>query len=393
MYDLGGGPVMSEQNEPDWRLRPNTWKHSPQEHLKSQEPHQSFVTPESQESNRIRENSGFLYSGQRRFPKGIWYLLLPLLSLGLLASIPFFHAYKKLRDRNVLIMGCVFCAMSISWIVISNISYDFKDSSTWLKLVVAGCFLYPLIAGTAQAASLRRRVYLGIPKVIPKVIAKDYTVNEDKGEAIRAAIELSDPSERKLSTVTDWGSFAVALFVLAFFAVVIPAAGVVLTLTGKSNYFIENGILDTLPIIAIAVAGSGALIVWLTVKYTPDKGVARLVIALATAVSVNLYIGISIWVVASKIASAAISPHKLGLMVWWNLSDSVPFVNVNSTLDWKQPVTEYGARLGWLFLFQKIILLLTLARVIKIIVDQYLNYSKQKEDTSEKSPKTRVSTK
>jgi hypothetical protein len=98
------------------------------------------------------------------------------------------------------------------------------------------------------------------------------------------------------------------------------------------------------------------------------------------AICANIYLGFTIWVAATKFVDTAVSPHKLGLMVWWNLNDSIPFINVNSALNWEQPLNEYGAGIGWLFLLQRIVLLLTLVRIVQVLANRWMDFSKPKPE-------------
>ena len=334
---------MSDQSRPDWRQQPDNPARPPQEHPKSHAPHSSSVASGNQESGGLERNSRYPSLGGWRLPEGIWYPLLPLLSLGLLASIPFFHAYRRLRDRGVLVQACIFSAVAILLVVVDNI----HRPPEWLQFISALLILYPFIVGTAQAKRLRRRVYPGAANWTDVII----------GVAV--------------------------IFSFVFFLILMPVGGIALTLTGRRNSFVDSAdIIDNLFFFSFALLGGTAFIIWVTVKYKGDKGVLRPLAALVAGLIVNIYLGLSIWLIAKRALPPAASPHELGSMVWWNLFDSIPFVNVNSALDWEQPMTEYGARIGWLFLFQRILLLLTLARVIKLLADRWIAYSKQKPSAS-----------
>jgi hypothetical protein len=303
---------------------------------------------------------------------GFWYPLLPLISLGYLTSIPFFHAYRRLRDRKILIQGLIYCAATVLYLIITSLNHQRLSSSEWLKDIEAVLLFYPIIGGTLQLAKLRRRVYL---RTLEPPHVESYAPDETR----RAEIESRSSTERGFRRLSDWAVIIAGVAFFSFLIVAIPVAAIVLTLTGRANFvFGTTNIVYNVPYIIVALGAALVLIGWLAVSYKPDDRMTRHLAALTAAVSVNIYLGFSIWLVATKVIYPGASPHKLGLMVWWNLSDSIPFVNVNSALNWEQPLTEYGAGIGWLFLFQRIVFLLTLARVIQILVHRWITYSKPK---------------
>jgi hypothetical protein len=318
---------------------------------------------------------------------GFWYPLLPLISLGFLTSIPFFHAYRRLRDRVILIQGLVYFVATTLSLTIYNISHDALNLPEWQKDIEAALIFYPIIGGTLQLSKLRRRVYLGTRE---PPHAEDYDGDKTiraaarADETIRAEFESRSSIERKFHSASDWAGIIFAVLFLSFLILAVPVAAIFLTLTGRANFvFGTTNIIYNFPYILIAPGAALVLIGWLAVSYKADDRIARHIAVLTATVSVNIYLGLSIWLAATKIIYPAASPHKLALMVWWNLSDSIPFVNVNSALNWEQPLPEYGAGIGWLFLFQRIVFLLTLARVIQILVNRWINYSKPKPSASE----------
>lgn len=96
----------------------------------------------------------------------------------------------------------------------------------------------------------------------------------------------------------------------------------------------------------------------------------------SAAILLNVYLGFAIWSSATgwlDIEIANSDPRDFGLMVWWNLLDSIPLLDVDATLDWERPMEEYGAEAGWLFLAQRLALLLTLVRAIQILIGNALS--------------------
>jgi hypothetical protein len=186
--------------------------------------------------------------------------------------------------------------------------------------------------------------------------------------------------------VSDLAAEVFVALLILFFGLAVPAGAVAQTLTGRTNIILRTGLANNIPVALFALLATVALIWWLAVGYRTTDRISRHLVFLMAAISVNIYLGFTVWVVITKFVGSTASPHRLGLMVWWNLSDSIPFVNVNSALDWEQPLNEYGAGTGWLFLLQRIVLILTLVRIVQVLINKWMSLSRLKPEAPAATP-------
>jgi hypothetical protein len=156
----------------------------------------------------------------------------------------------------------------------------------------------------------------------------------------------------------------------------VGAAGIVATLSGHSNPFVGSDNTWNILIPVFTIAATATLMWYVAFKYNPTDPIRRHLRILAVAVSINIYLAISVWIVIANYIHPTVSPHKAGLMVWWNLSDAIPIINVNSVLDWQQPLTGYSVQVGWLFLLQRVVVILTLIRVIQVLFARWMRHSR-----------------
>jgi hypothetical protein len=159
----------------------------------------------------------------------------------------------------------------------------------------------------------------------------------------------------------------------------IAAGGIAETTWGHANSYVGGS--ANIWLFAITIAAVAGLMWWLARRYDAADPIPRHLAFLAAAVGVNIYLAISVWTVITQFMHPAASPHKIGSMVWWNISDAIPLINVNSVLDWQQPLTGYPVQIGWLFLLQRIVLILTVARVIQLLYARWVHYSKAETKT------------
>jgi hypothetical protein len=92
--------------------------------------------------------------------RGLWYLAVTLLSLGLLAWLPFAHAAIHLRNRLLALRAVGFAALAVvavALVVWPSNAAD-RSGSLFLSLVIA---LSLATFGTRKQIGLRRRVYGG----------------------------------------------------------------------------------------------------------------------------------------------------------------------------------------------------------------------------------------
>jgi hypothetical protein len=139
-------------------------------------------------------------------------------------------------------------------------------------------------------------------------------------------------------------------------------------------------------LLALTIMTTAYLMWYVAFSYNPAVPIRRHLAILAVAVSVNTLLAISVWIVIANYIHPAVSLHKAGLMVWWNLSDAIPLINVNSVLDWPQPLTGYSVQVGWLFLLQRVVVILTLISVIQLLFDRWMHRSKAETKTAATGP-------
>jgi hypothetical protein len=187
-------------------------------------------------------------------------------------------------------------------------------------------------------------------------------------ESARPETEVDTKTTPKL-TLGVWFRALWTLYII----VALGVGGIAETLSGHPNYFAGG---TSLSILLIVYTGAAvAALIWsLAVRYRPTDPVRSHLTILTVTITTNVFLAISVWTIITQFIHPAASPHKIGLMVWWNLSDAIPLINVNSTLGWQQPLTGYSVQVGWLFLLQRIVLIVTLARVIQILFDRWVHY-------------------
>ena len=196
----------------------------------------------------------------------------------------------------------------------------------------------------------------------------------------------SGRTKHALRIVSDLAAEAFVVLLILFFGLAVPAGAIAQTLTGRTNIILRTGLANNIPVVLFALFATVVLIWWLAVGYRTTDRISRHLAFLMATISVNIYLGFTVWAVVTKFIGSPVSPHRLGLMVWWNLSDSIPFVNVNSALDWEQPLNEYGAGIGWLFLLQRIVLILTLVRILQVLINKWMSLSRPKPEAPGATP-------
>ena len=162
----------------------------------------------------------------------------------------------------------------------------------------------------------------------------------------------------------------------------VAAAGIVATLSGHSNFFVGSDGAWNILIPVFTILATAALLAYVAFRYNPADSIRRHLRILAVAVGVNAFLAISVWIIIVNFIHPAVSPHRAGLMVWWNLSDAIPIINVNSVLDWQQPLTGYSVKVGWLFLLQRVVIILTLIRVIQVLFARWTHHSRAETTTA-----------
>jgi Helix-hairpin-helix motif len=88
----------------------------------------------------------------------ILWALIPLLSFGLLAPVPFAHAAVRLRQRWLWVVTAVYAIGSLLWIVAAS-----TPEGGWGDTLFGIVALVLIVAGTPHAFLLRRRVFAPPP--------------------------------------------------------------------------------------------------------------------------------------------------------------------------------------------------------------------------------------
>lgn len=170
----------------------------------------------------------------------------------------------------------------------------------------------------------------------------------------------------------------VGVILFGYLFLVVPFLFMREILTGSESFWIYFGHEHPYHILWVAwsLFVTGCLVFCFVVLYSPKWPASGQIVTLAGAVVGNIWLGIGIWLTAVKllhIPVAVSDPGRFGSMVWWNLLHGVPLLNIDSALDWEQPIAEYPVSIGWLLLVQQVVLLLTLVRSIQILVNVTLS--------------------
>ena len=114
-------------------------------------------------------------------PTGAWYFLITILSCGLLAAVPFFHAASRLDRPKLRVTGAGFAAASILGWTLIGLSPEDADGVTTgvLPSIATVIMLAVMVTATLLLIGLRREVYQspGVPR------------SADRNETARAKVE------------------------------------------------------------------------------------------------------------------------------------------------------------------------------------------------------------
>ena len=317
------------------------------------------LLPREEHSNRDNQ----LGKVHRKRPaRGFWYFLIPVLSLGWLTAIPFVHAGWRLRDRKVFLLAVIYAALGVASIVFFSKINNARGHTDWRG--TAGFLFQVILVSVAclQLSRLRRRVYPpvgdGSPFHIENVKRHEIT-KSDHGR-----VQNNDRFEKMF--------FAVYISLLGSVIVLSPFFLIRETLAQDESWIYFGLTKFYIPFyVAVSLFIAGGLIYWFATTNNEKTDASLQLYLFLVAIIGNIWLGFGIWLTAVKllhIPLAVASPRSFGLLIWWNLLHSIPLLDINSTLNWGQPVKNYDASIGWLLLTQQIVFLLTLARSIQILV-------------------------
>ena len=127
------------------------------------------------------------------FTRGGWWFVVHLLSLGMLAPVPFVHAAVRTRrvlDAAVAVGYAIAAAATITIMAAAPHGPDGKTAAPW-STIGGLLILAVLVGGTVHLALLRRRVYRPAPRHSDPAIAAALAARDRREEARRLA--ATDP--------------------------------------------------------------------------------------------------------------------------------------------------------------------------------------------------------
>jgi hypothetical protein len=130
---------------------------------------------------------------------GVWYFLVTVLSAGLLAAVPFWHAWSRLRRPALRTLALIYTAIDVFLVVLLAITPERKpDGSSGNEVIsTIGGFTVcaVLVVACIQLRGIRRAVYAG-PRALPidadPLVARALAARQRREEARR--MWTSDPA-------------------------------------------------------------------------------------------------------------------------------------------------------------------------------------------------------
>lgn len=341
----------------------------------------------------------------------LWYFLVPLATAGLFSWVPPLHAALRLKKRRYLILGLGFAVSGYAQATLSKYGALDATEGSWLNFSYTIAVGTNICAGLFAAAVVRRAVHPSSSSISQDSSTNEAIVGHPNGpgessaapdDRASAEAATNDETDNRLTSASRPERTAIAIqFVLGLLylaglttgVVLVTVGGVIVTLTGGPFFGLTEVPLMLIYTIVGPILGV-ALVVFLAVgNYSSERSLIHLALLTAAVIS-NIWIGYGIWATAVKFLAlepVASTPDEFGELIWWNLVDSIPVLDVDATLNWSQPIEEYGAQVGLLLLFQKFVLLFTLARVIQLIVKNLLETSRSERSDALRDAATKQS--
>jgi hypothetical protein len=133
-----------------------------------------------------------------RATAGGWYLVVTVLSAGVLAAIPFWHAWSRLRTERLRTLALVYTAIDVVLVVLASATPDRATPSSGNQAIstISGFVaLAVIVAGCIQLRGIRRDVSAA-PRSIPvdadPVMARAVAARQRRSEARK--LWTSDPA-------------------------------------------------------------------------------------------------------------------------------------------------------------------------------------------------------
>ena len=108
-------------------------------------------------------------STNRFFGAGIWYYVITILSVGLLACVPFLHAASTLKRPQLWKLGAAYALASlVTGVMFYSAPVDATGTPTgWMGNLGGFLLLAIIVAACVQQTPLRRQVYKDRPRPLP----------------------------------------------------------------------------------------------------------------------------------------------------------------------------------------------------------------------------------
>lgn len=178
------------------------------------------------------------------------------------------------------------------------------------------------------------------------------------------------PREPNSNRFTDTVAFRVALGVTSVAFLILPIFLVVQTVNKNPPIAVTYVSSENMePIVGIALIA--LMLVLFRTLYKRTVTHRTLIFSLLMAIVFSIYLGYAIWLIVNgwiEDPAATANPYTFGRMIWWNLLDSIPLIDLDAALDWERPMEEYGSRIGFLFLTQKAFILFTVIRALYLLL-------------------------
>lgn len=317
----------------------------------------------------------------------LWYFALPILSVGLFIWAPFLHAAYELREKRLTLHVILYGVGGTGLWAGANYLNGEKPSVGPAALTLLLGFT---IAGFAcwQLFLLRRRVYGPFRRMIVQVsytgTAPPLDADNSGSQKVRVGVPLDAAAANadRRRAFRRFAYFAIAALPAAGLAPVVFVWPVILVAKTVGNPLQQSYWIDDF-LAAFGLIYGPLLIAYLIVrKGRPRSGFGYLFDTFY-ALIVNIYFAHSVWTIATQWMKLLPQPEfaKFGFMVWWNVLDSVPLVDIDQALGLEQPIENYAIGLGVLLLLQRIVLLATLATTIQFLV-AWITKSDSRTETS-----------
>lgn len=121
-------------------------------------------------------------------PTGTWYFVITLVSAGLLASVPFFHAASRLQKPSLHKVGAAFAAASLlTMVLVGTAPTNARgDSTGFLSNVGVSIAIVEMLVASLMLIGLRRQVY---DRVLIKAPTRNQGAMASVAESRRRRVE------------------------------------------------------------------------------------------------------------------------------------------------------------------------------------------------------------